>query len=270
MIASSRVCIPNCLPTWMAEGIWKVLFSRIRLATAGVTTMISSAAHRPLLSTRLKRVCATTSLRLVDNALRICPCSSCGNTSMIRSTVLAALVVCNVAKTRCPVSAASIASRIVSRSRISPTRMMSGSSRRAPLKAAEKDRVCVPTSRWFTRQPWLWCTNSIGSSMVMMWSLRCLLAWSTIAASVVDLPLPVGPVTRTSPLCSNAARFRRGGSPSSSAVFTLVGICRNTAPQPYFWLKKLHRKRATPGISYPKSTSPVSSYCLILSSGAIS
>ena len=270
MIASSRVCIPNCLPTWMAEGIWKVLFSRIRLATAGVTTMISSAAHRPLLSTRLKRVCATTSLRLVDNALRICPCSSCGNTSMIRSTVLAALVVCNVAKTKCPVSAASIASRIVSRSRISPTRMMSGSSRRAPLKAAEKDRVCVPTSRWFTRQPWLWCTNSIGSSMVMMWSLRCLLEWSTIAASVVDLPLPVGPVTRTSPLCSNAARFRRGGSPSSSAVFTLVGICRNTAPQPYFWLKKLHRKRATPGISYPKSTSPVSSYCLILSSGAIS
>lgn len=31
---------------------------------------------------------------------------------------------------------------------------------------------------------------------MMMWSLRVLLMWSIMAASVVDLPLPVGPVTR--------------------------------------------------------------------------
>jgi hypothetical protein len=71
----------------------------------------------------------------------------------------------------------------------------------------------------------------------MMWSFRCLLAWSMMAASVVDLPEPVGPVTSTSPLCSIAVFLRIGGTPSSSAVRTLVGIWRNTAPQPYFCMK---------------------------------
>ena len=59
---------------------------------------------------------------------------------MMRSTVLAALSVCKVPKTRWPVLAAVMASSIVSRSRISPTRMMSGSSRRAPRRAAAKER----------------------------------------------------------------------------------------------------------------------------------
>ena len=40
-----------------------------------------------------------------------------------------------VPKTRCPVDAASMASSVVSRSLISPTRIMSGSSLRAPRKA---------------------------------------------------------------------------------------------------------------------------------------
>jgi len=44
------------------------------------------------------------------------------------------------------------------------------------------------------------CTNSIGSSIVMMCSERSLLILSIIAASVVDLPEPVGPVTRIQPL----------------------------------------------------------------------
>ena len=43
------------------------------------------------------------------------------------------------------------------------------------------------------------CTNSIGSSIVMMWSVRVRLISSIIAASVVDLPEPVGPVTTTRP-----------------------------------------------------------------------
>jgi len=57
---------------------------------------------------------------------------------MILSTVLAALVVWTVEKTRWPVEAASMAREMVSRSRISPTRMISGSSRNAPRKAEEK------------------------------------------------------------------------------------------------------------------------------------
>ena len=39
----------------------------------------------------------------------------------------------------------------------------------------------------------------MGSSMVMMWSVRVELMRSTMAASVVDLPLPVVPVTSTMP-----------------------------------------------------------------------
>ena len=70
-----------------------------------------------------------------------------GKTSMMRSTVLAALEVCSVPKTRWPVAAAVSASSMVSRSRISPTSRMSGSSRSAPRKAEAKEWVCTPTSR---------------------------------------------------------------------------------------------------------------------------
>ena len=62
---------------------------------------------------------------------------------MMRSTVEAAVVVCSVPKTRWPVSAVSIAMAIVSRSRISPTRTMSGSSRRAARSACLKSGVDV-------------------------------------------------------------------------------------------------------------------------------
>ena len=75
---------------------------------------------------------------------------------MMRSTVFAALEVCSVPKTKWPVLAAVSASSMVSKSRISPTMMMSGSSRRAPFSAEAKDFVCIPTSRWLTRQPLLW------------------------------------------------------------------------------------------------------------------
>ena len=52
-----------------------------------------------------------------------------------------------------------------------------------------------------------WCTNSIGSSMVRMWPLSRLLMSSIIAASVVDLPEPVLPVTRISPLLARPAAW---------------------------------------------------------------
>ena len=70
------------------------------------------------------------------------PCCSAGKTSMMRSIVLGALEVCSVPKTRCPVSAAVSASEIVSRSRISPTRITSGSSRSA-LRSAFVEGVRV-------------------------------------------------------------------------------------------------------------------------------
>jgi hypothetical protein len=101
---------------------------------------------------------------------RICSCWSAGKTSMIRSTVFGAEFVWSVPKTRCPVSAAVIPSSMVSRSRISPTRITSGSSRRAARRAAAKLFVFVPISRWFTRHFLFGWVNSMGSSMVRMWS----------------------------------------------------------------------------------------------------
>ena len=71
---------------------------------------------------------------------------------MIRSMVAAAPMVCSVLNTKCPVSAAVIAVAIVSRSRISPTRITSGSSRSADVSACEKLFVSSPISRWFTIQ----------------------------------------------------------------------------------------------------------------------
>ncbi len=59
---------------------------------------------------------------------------------MIRSTVCAVDWVCRVAKTRWPVSAAVSAVEIVSRSRISPTRITSGSWRRAARRPRREVR----------------------------------------------------------------------------------------------------------------------------------
>ena len=56
--------------------------------------------------------------------------------------------VCRVVKTKCPVSAAVRAMDMVSKSRISPIKITSGSCRKACLKAVPKDSVSPPTSLW--------------------------------------------------------------------------------------------------------------------------
>ena len=45
------------------------------------------------------------------------------------------------------------------------------------------------------------CMNSTGSSTVIMFEVFVLFISLTIAARVVDFPEPVGPVTKTNPLC---------------------------------------------------------------------
>jgi len=67
---------------------------------------------------------------------------------MIRLTVPSAEFVWSVPKTMCPVSAAVTAAWIVARSRISPTRMMSGSIRKARRIASGKLGTSMPISRW--------------------------------------------------------------------------------------------------------------------------
>ncbi len=100
-----------------------------------------------------------------------------------------------------PVSAATSAASMVSRSRISPTRMHVGVLTHGGLarNAASKPSVWVPTSRCDTIDFLFSCTNSSGSSMVMK-CIECFWFISLMmAASVVDLPEPVGPVTSTRP-----------------------------------------------------------------------
>ncbi len=83
-----------------------------------------------------------------------------------------------------------------------------------------------------------------------------------MAAKVVDLPEPVGPVTSTRPRGTSEIRRNTSPIPRSSIVSTLDGMVRNTAPAPLFWLKALTRKRATPGTSNEKSVSMNSSKSL--------
>ena len=55
----SSVCMPTAWPVCMLDGIWWILFSRIRLRTAGVPIRISRAAIRPPARLR-SSVCVTT------------------------------------------------------------------------------------------------------------------------------------------------------------------------------------------------------------------
>ena len=173
--------------------------------------------------------------------------SAAGNTSTMRSMVLAAELVCRVPNTRWPVSAAVRARRMVSRSRISPTRITSGSSRSAERSASLKPWVCRWTSRWLTRHFLLRWTNSIGSSMVRICPCSDSFLWSIIAARVVDLPEPVGPVTSTTPRRVPATSLKIAGARSSPRESTFDGMVRNTAPAPRWWLECVDAKSGEPG-----------------------
>ena len=60
--------------------------------------------------------------------------------------------------------------------------------------------------------------------------------WSRTEASVVDLPLPVTPVTRTRPLVSFAMVSSTLGRFSSSKVCIFIGMTRRTMPTaPLCW-----------------------------------
>src|SRR5690606_7729685 len=110
----SSVCMPCAWPVWMAEYICATLSSRIRLRMAGVATMISCAAIRPP-PTFFSSDWEMTARSDSDSIERTIGFSPAGNTSMMRSMVLAAEEVCRVANTRWPVSAAVRARRMVSR-----------------------------------------------------------------------------------------------------------------------------------------------------------
>ncbi len=162
--------------------------------------------------------------------------------------VLAALEVCSVPNTKWPVSAAVMARRMVSRSRISPTRIASGSSRRAERSAvAKRQRHAARTSRWLIRHFFDSCTNSIGSSTVRMWPY-------SVVVQVVDHGRQRGGLARAGRAghqhqaagLERQVAQRSSAQLSCSSVRILLGMVRNTAAAPRFWLKALTRKRARP------------------------
>ena len=109
----------------------------------------------------------------------------------------------------------------------------------------------------------------MGSSMLMMLAARLVFMWSTIAARVVVLPDPVGPVTSTRPRCSSANLVTTGGKPSSEADSALGSTRRKTRPVEPLWRKALQRNRPRPLAEREKSASPVSLYSWSRSAGRI-
>src|SRR6478735_317292 len=81
--------------------------------------------------------------------------------------------------------------------------------------------------------------------------------WSIIPASVVVLPDPVGPVTRTRPRGSIASAASASGSPRSGSGMAPTLTRRKTRPAEPRERKALTRKRPTPGSEYAKSASLV-------------
>ena len=75
----------------------------------------------------------------------------------------------------------------------------------------------------------------MGSSIVMMCSSRVSLISSIIAARVVDLPEPVGPVTTTKPRGLEVSWCSALGSPSSSSFLIEIGMRRKAAPRLLRW-----------------------------------
>ena len=138
----------------------------MRFATAGVFVRISRSST--VLVPIRQSLCADTQRRTEEIIRRTSLCSSAGNTCTMRPTASRARPLWSVPKTRCPVSAAVSAAAMVSLSRISPTAMTSGSSRRDSRTPSAKLTASRPISRWRTRDFPAERTYSTGSSKVTM------------------------------------------------------------------------------------------------------
>ena len=112
-----------------------------------------------------------------------------------RTIVSGALFVWSVLKTRWPVSDASTPVLAVSKSRISPTMITSGSARRKARMAAAKSKPILDWTWTCLRPYWV---ISTGSSAVQIFRSGRLISWRA-ACSVVVFPEPVGPTHRIIP-----------------------------------------------------------------------
>ena len=97
--------------------------------------------------------------------------------------------------------------------------------------------------------------------MVMMWWRWLELMASMMLASVVDLPDPVGPVTRISPLGLSMNVSTDLGKPRALSGLVSCGIMRSAPATLPRERKKFARKRLAPFHRKERSTSLVSSNC---------
>ena len=72
-----------------------------------------------------------------------------------------------------------------------------------------------------------------------MFAFLVLLISFIIEAMVVVFPDPVGPVTKTKPLCISTASYKTGGKFSCSISGTILSTLLNTTAEPLIVLKKL-------------------------------
>ena len=128
------------------------------------------------------------------------------------------LLAWTVVSTRWPVRADCTAISAVSRSRISPTMILSGSWRRIERRPFANDSPFFSLTG-ICRMPGSW--YSTGSSIVMIFSRPL---WISVSAAykVVVLPEPVGPVTSSMPYasCASMRSVASDGAskPSASSV----------------------------------------------------
>ena len=136
--------------------------------------------------------------------------------------------------------------------------MTSGAWRRAFFRPICKLAVSLPTSRWFTMDFLLVNMYSSGSSMVRMWPVMFSLRWSSMAASVVDLPAPVAPTMRMRPRFSST-RVRSTSGRLSVCSGGMSGLMkRMTAEYMPRWRMAERRKLPTPCSGMAVLSSPVS------------
>lgn len=190
--------IPFADDVSMIELICHTFFSLMLFLMDVLFIITSKTPILVFLSAVLTSVCdcmpSSTSLSLSATL----PCISGGKNDMYLLMVSAADCVWSVEKTTCHDSASMSTDSAVSLSRISHTKIMSGSSRRDHLSALANDRVSCPISLCEMRHFCGVKINSIGSSTVIMFSVLFSLICSSIAMSEVLLPDPVAPVTRNS------------------------------------------------------------------------
>ena len=95
----------------------------------------------------------------------------------------------------------------------------------------------------------------MGSSMVMMCSSRVSLISSIMAASVVDLPEPVGPVTRTKPRGFLVELVQRLGQAELIDAHDVHGDESERRPQTVALEERVHAEARAFGTEYEKSIS---------------